>query len=85
MQARVAVRTEETLTLMKVLISKKVEQYLEMGIGSELDLPLDEQSWWLFKAALYSIQLENSYLFVPTKADKREFERLHQVTPSVSA
>jgi hypothetical protein len=82
-QKQVASRAEETFALLQVLIEKKVKQYVDMGLDS--DRPLDEQSWWLFKAALYAVQLDNPHLFAPTtKADEREFKRLHQITPSVT-
>ena len=82
-QGKVAARTDETLSLLKILIEKKVKQYVDMGVES--DRPLDEQSWWLFKAALYAVQLDNPHLFAPTtKADEKEFKRLHQITPSVT-
>lgn len=84
-QEKVTVRTEKTFSLLKVLIEKKVKQYIDMGVSAESDRPLDEQSWWLFKAALYAVQLDNPHLFVPTtKADEKEFKRLHQITPSVT-
>lgn len=82
-QEKVAARTDETLSLLQILIAKKVKQYIDMGVES--DRPLDEQSWWLFKAALYAVQLDNPHLFAPTtKADEKEFKRLHQITPSVT-